>query len=113
MKQATIWIAATILAVVLWMLAASYLFLKMAGLWDLTDHPWWGWWTYINSDYHDFWTRLYLIVSAIVPTMVLIAIAAAVVRLRQKPARSMFGDSKWASDEEMRAGGIGQSKTLL
>lgn len=99
-----------------WEVAASYLFLWMAGLHGLVAQPWMAWWTYCDSGYHDFWTRLYLILSAagpIVPLVIAAVIAARIYRARANRLPPLYGDSRFATDSDMRAGGVGRSRKFF
>ena len=91
-------------ALAAWLVAASYLFVALGRL-DL-DQPWLAWWLYATHR-PDLWTRCLLAVSAITPAIVtcaaFIALWCAVgARLR----RPLYGNSAWATDAEMRSGGI-------
>jgi len=91
-------------ALAAWLVAASYLFVALGRL-DL-DQPWLAWWLYATHR-PDLWTRGLLAVSAITPAIVtcaaFIALWRAVGARRRRP---LYGNSAWATDAEMRSGGI-------
>jgi type IV secretory pathway TraG/TraD family ATPase VirD4 len=94
-----------------WLVAASYLFVALGRV-DI-DQPWLAWWLYATHQ-PDLWTRCLLAVSAITPALAtcaaLIALWRAVgARLR----RPLYGNSAWATNAEMRAGGIRSSRAFF
>jgi hypothetical protein len=88
-------------------MAASALFLHFTGL-DYREQPWWAWCIYANSIYTDFWTRAYLIVSAVIPAIVICCIVAIAIRIGFRPRATapLYGDSKFAEAKEMRRNGV-------
>jgi hypothetical protein len=105
--------AACVVLAAAWMATASWLFLTMAGV--TVDNPWWAWWSYSQSIYADIWTRVYLIVSAAIPTIVLIAIVAIIVHafFRSRDRRELYGNSEVADRREMARGGIGRTRRFF
>ena len=91
-------------ALAAWLVAASYLFVALGRL-DL-DQPWLAWWLYATHR-PDLWTRGLLAVSAITPAIVTCAAFIALWRaVGARLRRPLYGNSAWATDAEMRSGGI-------
>jgi hypothetical protein len=105
-------IAPIIIAPVAWMVAASAIYCAGVGKIDLFAFPYtqWlqaaPWWRYSWS------VGLWVYISAALPTLVLLICTAGAVRYYRRPSRRpLYGDSQWASDAEMRAGGIKQIRS--
>jgi type IV secretion system protein VirD4 len=75
--------ASALLLPAAWLVAASYLFLALAGLSGRVDRPWMAWWLYLNSGYSDIWTRAYLILAALLPILIAAVLAVLVYRTCQ------------------------------
>src|SRR5450432_522697 len=75
--------ASALLLPAAWLVAASYLFLALAGLSGRVDRPWMAWWLYLNSGYSDIWTRAYLILAALLPIIIAAVLAVLVYRTCQ------------------------------
>jgi hypothetical protein len=91
-----------------WSVAASYLFVAMAGLSGLLERPWLAWWLYAANT-PDGWTVALLAVSASLP----LAFAAAW-RLTggfYRSVRPLYGASEWASDADQQSASIKQSRS--
>jgi hypothetical protein len=96
-----------------WSVASSYLFVYVGGLAGQFDRPWLVWWTYAKSD-PDGWTKVVLATTAIAPPALIGVVVIALRRVtsvRHRLRRPLYGNSTWASDDEMRAGGIRQSRS--
>ena len=104
-------VSAVAAALAAWLVAASYLFVALGRL-DI-DQPWRAWWLYATNQ-PDTWTLLLLAVSAIIPLFVAGGALTAVWRLiGTKLRRPLYGNSAWATDAEMRSGGIRPGGTLF
>jgi hypothetical protein len=94
-----------------WFVAASYLFVALGRL-DI-DQPWLAWWLYATHR-PDLWTRCLLAISAITPALVTCAGLIAVWRaVGTRLHRPLYGNSAWATDGEMRSGGIQSSRAFF
>ena len=94
-----------------WLVAASYLFAALGRL-DI-DQPWLAWWLYATHR-PDLWTRCLLAVSAIIPAVAACAVLVALWRaVGARLRRPLYGNSAWATDAEMRSGGILSSRTFF
>ena len=110
MRGAAIAFSALVALLVAWLVAASYIFVALGRL-DI-DQPWLAWWLYA-ADQPDGWTLFLLAVSAIVPALATCAVLVGLWRaVGGRPRRPLYGNSAWATDAEMRSGGIRSSKAL-
>jgi hypothetical protein len=106
-RTSAIALSAAVAALVAWLIAASYVFVALGRL-DI-DQPWLAWWLYA-TDQPDPWTLCLLAVSAIIPALVACAVLIALWRgLGARLRRPLYGNSAWATDAEMRSGGIRSS----
>ena len=97
--------------ILVWMMAASYLFLALGGI-DI-DQPWVAWWLYA-TDQPDTWTVCLLLLSAALPALAAFAALMAMRRtLNGWLRRPLYGNSAWATDTERRSGGIRSSRSLF
>ena len=98
-------------AITVWSVAASLVFVALGGLDGQLEHPWVAWWDYALAE-PEGWTTSLLTVSGTVPLLVAGTVIFGVWRLRhfcRRFRRSLYGDSTWATDAEMRDGGIRSS----
>jgi hypothetical protein len=106
-RTSAIALSAVAAALVAWLIAASYVFVALGRL-DI-DQPWLAWWLYA-TDQPDLWTLCLLVVSAIIPAVAACAVLVALWRgLGARLRRPLYGNSAWATDGEMRSGGIRSS----
>jgi len=107
MRTSAAALSAVAVAMVAWLVAASYVFVALGRL-DI-DQPWLAWWLYA-TDQPDLWTLCLLAVSAIIPALAACAVLTALWRgLGVRLRRPLYGNSAWATDAEMRSGGIRSS----
>jgi hypothetical protein len=98
-------------AIAVWSVGASWVFVVLGRLDGQLDDPWIAWWDYAIAG-PDGWTTLLLIVSGAVPLLVVGTVIFGLWRLRRacrRFRRPLYGDSTWASDADMRDGGIQSS----
>jgi hypothetical protein len=115
MKRAALVAAVLVGSIIGWTVVASYLFVTVAGLSGKLDHPWLAWWLYAANG-PDGWTVALLAASGVVPPVLVAGVAY---RLRMFSGRRfngglprpLYGNSTWATDAEMRAGGIKQVRS--
>ncbi len=106
-RTSAVALSAVAAVLVAWLIAASYVFVALGRL-DI-DQPWFAWWLYANYQ-PDLWTLCLLAVSAILPAVVACAVLIALWRgLGARLRRPLYGNSVWATDAEMRSGGIRSS----
>ena len=111
MRAAAIAFAILAGALVSWLVAASYIFLALGRL-DI-DEPWFAWWLYA-TDQPDAWTLFLLAVSAALPALVTGAVLTALWRaIGVSVRRPLYGNSAWATDAELRSGGIQSSRSFF
>lgn len=96
-----------------WFIAASYLFVAMAGLSGMLERPWLAWWLYATNT-PDGWTVALLAVSASLPLAFAAGITLATWRLTRgfySSVRPLYGASEWASDADQQSASIKQSRS--
>ena len=104
-------LSAVAAALAAWLVAASYLFAALGRL-DI-DQRWLAWWLYA-TDQPDRWTLCLLAISAIIPAFVTCAVLTALWRaIGARLRRPLYGNSAWATDAEMRFGGIRSSRAFF
>ena len=104
-------LSAVAAALAAWLVATSYLFAALGRL-DI-DQRWLAWWLYA-TDQPDRWTLCLLAISAIIPAFVTCAVLTALWRaLGARLRRPLYGSSAWATDTEMRSGGIRSSRAFF
>lgn len=109
MRRAAVWSCVGVGGLAAWLLAASCLFVHFGGLSGMLGRPWMAWWDYAANS-PDGWTATLLAASGVLPLVLMAGVALAAWRLRRRfpgaLGRPLYGDSQWATDAEMRAGGL-------
>jgi type IV secretory pathway TraG/TraD family ATPase VirD4 len=111
----TIGAISIVAAIGVWTILASRLFVWMGGLSAYFPSPWVTWWRYARQPRIDGSTLVYLIASGIVAAIpILLTVAALLygaVKISSRRSRrpSLYGETAWASPEEMVEGGMSLS----
>ncbi len=95
-----------------WVAAASAIYCWGRGILDLYTFPWWQWavaapWFNFRND-----VRLWLILGAIPPTLVLALLVLVWVKNRPQPKPKVYGETKWADRKGMTGAGISSTKSV-
>jgi hypothetical protein len=98
-------------AIAVWSIEASWVFVALGRLDGQLDDPSIAWWDYAIAG-PDGWTMLLLIISGAVPLLIVGTVIFGLRRMTRacrRFRRPLYGDSTWASDLDMRDGGIRSS----
>jgi hypothetical protein len=107
-----------------WMIASSYIALRLGHIPpDALAQPWLAWWTYATGN-PNRWTKVILIIAAILPTGVIALLAVIGWKItdriwfepsRQQEMRAtpLYGNSHWAKAGDMQRGSIRRSKSAF
>jgi hypothetical protein len=101
-------------ALVAFTLAASLVFVSIAGLWGAYPYPFVAWPVYLWYEGGDPATRLWLIVSAGLVMALALTCAGGVVyrRFQVRGECPLFGSTKWADAEDRERGGFRETRDL-
>lgn len=99
---------ALVLATAAWTVGASALLCKMSGRMDQFVFPWANWWKCLDWFGANWWATIIVVVSAAAPTvaLVLLGIAAKIVHGFFRSSQAVYGETSFATPEQMRQGGI-------
>jgi heme/copper-type cytochrome/quinol oxidase subunit 2 len=112
MRQLFAITGAALLGIWAWLAVASLVYCSLTGKRDLLAFPYAQW-----AEAAPWWRENWLMTvcvtaSAAVPTLLTVAFGTIVWRLRKSRRPALYGQTAWAGDAAMRAGGIRQSRTL-
>ena len=121
-KQLAVLAVVAVMVPILWTAIASYLFVDLMGHGLRQDYPrseigsYFVWQDYFLADDQPVRVRLWLAVSGVAAAVPFVAfIVRQVMDHSGKGAKrpSLYGKTGWATDEQMRGGGIGLKKDLF
>ena len=94
-------------AVGAWVVMASYAYCRLSNHMDLFVFPW-DQWLDIAPDWNvNGWTKVYVVISAAIPTLLMAAAAYGVItRLKRSLIPSLYGKTGWANRDDMHKGGL-------
>jgi hypothetical protein len=103
-----------VLAVVVWTVAASQLFLFVCGLWGQISDPVMratAWWVYAFSPYAaERSIKLTLALTATIPAAMLAPLFLLARAKQRRDSQNVYGKTGWASTADMQRGGIERSR---
>lgn len=104
----TIAVVAGIVAIGVWTVLASRLFVWMGGLGEYFPSPWITWWRYARQSRIGGSTMIYLIASGLVTAVpILLVVLVVVLSLRSGSSQpDLWGKTGFATRREMERGGI-------
>jgi hypothetical protein len=93
-----------------WVVAASALYLTAADKFDLFQFPYLQWVQAAPYWQANPWMTVYVVGSAVIPTVVVALCLFGMVRHRQNRQPAVYGETQWATPQQHSANGISSNR---